>query len=126
MTPASFRRERLLVKCRLVIDSMSFTDPTAGPASAPSPWTCQTLAAPWSRAQPMGDIISISVFYEFAVLLVLAAMVGLAGLALRQPLIVSFIAVGSLAGPSVLNVARPDEHIEPCCCSWSGSSSTSS
>ena len=60
----------------------------------------------------MDDIISISVFYEFAVLLVLAAMVGLAGLALRQPLIVSFIAVGILAGPSVLNVARSDEHIE--------------
>ena len=60
----------------------------------------------------MDDIISISVFYEFAVLLVLAAMVGLVGLALRQPLIVSFIAVGILAGPSVLNVARSDEHIE--------------
>src|SRR5918996_863177 len=60
----------------------------------------------------MDDIISISVFYEFAALLVLAAMVGLIGLALRQPLIVSFIAVGILAGPSALHIARSSEYIE--------------
>jgi hypothetical protein len=41
------------------------------------------------------------IFYEFAALLVLAAGVGFAGLLLRQPLIVSFIAVGIVAGPSV-------------------------
>jgi Kef-type K+ transport system membrane component KefB len=60
----------------------------------------------------MSDIISISVFYEFAALLVLAASVGLIGLALRQPLIVSFIAVGILAGPSALHIARSSEYIE--------------
>jgi Kef-type K+ transport system membrane component KefB len=60
----------------------------------------------------MSEIISISVFYEFAALLVLAAGVGLVGLALRQPLIVSFIAVGILAGPSVLHIARSPEHIQ--------------
>jgi Kef-type K+ transport system membrane component KefB/Trk K+ transport system NAD-binding subunit len=60
----------------------------------------------------MSDIISISVFYEFAALLVLAAGVGLVGLTLRQPLIVSFIAVGILAGPSALHIARSSEHIE--------------
>src|SRR5690606_18406838 len=60
----------------------------------------------------MTEIIGISVFYEFAALLVLAAAVGLIGLALRQPLIVSFIAVGILAGPSVLGVARSSEYIE--------------
>ena len=60
----------------------------------------------------MTEIIAVSVFYEFAALLVLAAGVGLVGLALRQPLIVSFIAVGILAGPSALNIARSDEHIE--------------
>jgi Kef-type K+ transport system membrane component KefB len=43
---------------------------------------------------------------------VLAAGVGLVGLALRQPLIVSFIAVGILAGPSVLGIARSPEHIQ--------------
>ncbi len=51
-------------------------------------------------------------FYEIAALLVLAAGVGFVGLILRQPLIVSFIAVGILAGPSVLDIARSDEQID--------------
>ncbi|WP_425093527.1 cation:proton antiporter [Tropicimonas sp. S265A] len=52
------------------------------------------------------------IFYEIAALLVLAAGVGFLGLILRQPLIVSFIAVGILAGPSLLDVARSDEEID--------------
>jgi Kef-type K+ transport system membrane component KefB len=64
------------------------------------------------QAKRMTDIIAISVFYEFAALLVLAAGVGVVGLALRQPLIVSFIAVGILAGPSVLGIARSSEYIQ--------------
>jgi len=52
------------------------------------------------------------IFYEFAALLMLAAGVGFAGLLLRQPLIVSFIAVGIVAGPSVLDIARSDEQID--------------
>jgi Kef-type K+ transport system membrane component KefB len=60
----------------------------------------------------MTNIIAISVFYEITALLVLAAGVGLVGLALRQPLIVSFIAVGILAGPSALHIARSSEYIE--------------
>lgn len=59
----------------------------------------------------MLEIVSASVFYEVAALLVLAAGVGLVGVLLRQPLIVSFIAVGILAGPSVLGLAQSDEHI---------------
>jgi len=59
----------------------------------------------------MLEVVSISVFYEIAALLVLAAGVGLVGVLLRQPLIVSFIAVGILAGPSVLGLAQSDEHI---------------
>ncbi|NIA67414.1 sodium:proton exchanger [Pelagibius litoralis] len=59
----------------------------------------------------MLEIVSISVFYEVAALLVLAAAVGLVGVLLRQPLIVSFIAVGILAGPSLLDIARSDEQI---------------
>jgi len=59
----------------------------------------------------MLEIVSISVFYEVAALLVLAAGVGLVGVLLRQPLIVSFIAVGILAGPSVLGLVRSQEHI---------------
>jgi Kef-type K+ transport system membrane component KefB len=51
-------------------------------------------------------------FYEIAALLVLAAGVGFIGLMLRQPLIVSFIAVGILAGPSVLDIARSDQQID--------------
>ena len=53
-----------------------------------------------------------NVFYEIAALLVLAAGVGFVGLLLRQPLIVSFIAVGILAGPSVFDIARSDQEID--------------
>lgn len=52
------------------------------------------------------------IFYEIAALLVLAAGVGFLGLLLRQPLIVSFIAVGILAGPSVLDIVHSDEQID--------------
>jgi Kef-type K+ transport system membrane component KefB/voltage-gated potassium channel Kch len=52
-----------------------------------------------------------SVFYEVAALLVLAALCGLGGILLRQPLIVSFIITGVLAGPSVLGVVRSTEHL---------------
>lgn len=57
------------------------------------------------------DIISQSVFSEKALLLV-AAIVGFVGSLLRQPLIVSFVAVGLLAGPSFLDIARSSEQIE--------------
>jgi len=53
-----------------------------------------------------------SLFNEIAVLLGLAAVVGFVGVLLRQPLIVSFIAVGILAGPSVLGVVHSSEPIE--------------
>jgi len=51
-------------------------------------------------------------FYEIAALLVLAAAVGFVGLMLRQPLIVSFIAVGIFAGPSFLDIAQSDAQID--------------
>jgi Kef-type K+ transport system membrane component KefB len=60
----------------------------------------------------MTAAIESYLFYEIAALLVLAAGVGFLGLMLRQPLIVSFIAVGILAGPSVLDIARSDEQID--------------
>ncbi|RBW48443.1 cation:proton antiporter [Marinobacter sp. F3R11] len=60
----------------------------------------------------MTEALQGYMFYEFAALLVLAAGVGFAGLLLRQPLIVSFIAVGIVAGPSVLDIARSDEQID--------------
>lgn len=60
----------------------------------------------------MTEAISGYLFYEIASLLVLAAGVGMIGVMLRQPLIVSFIAVGILAGPDVFNLARSDAPIE--------------
>jgi len=50
-------------------------------------------------------------FGEVAALLMLAAIVGFAGILLRQPLIVSFIAVGLIAGPSLLDIVTSDEQI---------------
>jgi len=60
----------------------------------------------------MSDVIGSYLFYEIAALLVLAAAGGFVGLLLRQPLIVSFIAVGILAGPSGLDIARSDASID--------------
>lgn len=59
----------------------------------------------------MFEILSISVFYEMAALLVLASAVGLVGVMLRQPLIVSFIAVGIIAGPSALGLVQSTDYI---------------
>jgi Kef-type K+ transport system membrane component KefB len=59
----------------------------------------------------MMELIAQSAFGEVATLLVMAAVVGFVGILLRQPLIVSFIAVGLLAGPSILDVVRSDEQI---------------
>jgi Kef-type K+ transport system membrane component KefB len=50
-------------------------------------------------------------FSEVAILLVMAAGIGIVGTLLRQPLIVSFIAVGLIAGPSALDVVHSDEQI---------------
>lgn len=57
-------------------------------------------------------LIEGSAFFEFTALLVLAAIAGLIGLLLRQPMIVSFIAVGVLAGPSALNIVQSHENID--------------
>ncbi len=68
------------------------------------------LSAHRLMAEPM-ELIIQSPFAEVAALLVLAAIVGLVGLVLRQPLIVSFIAVGLIAGPSALDLVHADEQI---------------
>jgi len=59
----------------------------------------------------MNELIGESIFYEIALLLSVAALIGLAGHALRQPLIVSFIVVGIVVGPSVLDIIRSDESV---------------
>jgi Kef-type K+ transport system membrane component KefB len=57
-------------------------------------------------------LIHASPFYELTALVVLASVLGFAGLLLRQPMVVSFIAVGVLAGPSVLNLVQSHENIQ--------------
>jgi Kef-type K+ transport system membrane component KefB len=59
----------------------------------------------------MAELIAHSIFAEFAALLVLAAALGAVGLMAGQPLVVTFIAVGILAGPSVLGIVRSGEEI---------------
>lgn len=52
------------------------------------------------------------VFVQTALVLVLAALVGYLGSKLRQPLIVSFIAVGILVGPHALDLIRDPGSLE--------------
>jgi Kef-type K+ transport system membrane component KefB len=56
--------------------------------------------------------VTSSVFNEIAALLMLAAVVGAVGMMLRQPLIVSLIVVGIIAGPAGLAIVRSDEPIQ--------------
>ncbi|MGM0572343.1 MAG: cation:proton antiporter [Bacteroidota bacterium] len=51
-------------------------------------------------------------FYEFAAILGIAAIAGLIGRFLRQPLIVSFIAVGLIVGPYGIDLLRSIDKIE--------------
>ncbi len=53
-----------------------------------------------------------SSFVEVALALLAAALVGAAGMALRQPLVVSFIAVGILLGPAGMGLVAPRGEIE--------------
>ena len=71
--------------------------------------TCDALVL---REATITTWITASVFNEIAALLVLAAVVGFVGNLLRQPLIVAFIAVGIIAGPSFLDIARSPEPID--------------
>ena len=52
------------------------------------------------------------IFTEMAVLLLLAAAVGAIGTRLRQPLIVAFIAVGILVGPSALGWVSANDQVD--------------
>lgn len=54
----------------------------------------------------------VSIFYEIALLVLLAAGLGFLGLILRQPLIVAFIALGVVAGPDALGLVDSTEFIE--------------
>lgn len=51
-------------------------------------------------------------FYELAIILFLAATLGGLGQLLKQPLIVTFIALGIVVGPSVLNLVQSQDNIK--------------
>jgi Kef-type K+ transport system membrane component KefB len=53
-----------------------------------------------------------AVFTEFSIVLAVAAIAGALGLYLRQPLIISFILIGILAGPSVLGFVSVQSQID--------------
>lgn len=55
--------------------------------------------------------ITENVFYEVAVILFLAAILGALGQLLKQPLIVMFILLGIIVGPSVLDVIKSKDNI---------------
>lgn len=50
-------------------------------------------------------------YYEFALILLFAAVAGAIGQFLKQPLIVMFIALGIILGPSLLNIVHSKEYI---------------
>ncbi len=52
-----------------------------------------------------------TVFIEMSAMLLFAVAVGAAGLLLKQPLIVSFLAAGVLAGPAVLGLVESTEQV---------------
>lgn len=58
------------------------------------------------------EIINSNPFYEFAVLLLIAAAFAAFGRLLKQPIIVTFIGVGILVGPEVLDLVQSQEKIE--------------
>lgn len=57
------------------------------------------------------ELIAGETFYQFALILLIAAVAGAIGQLLKQPLIVMFILVGILVGPSFLNIAHAKENI---------------
>lgn len=50
-------------------------------------------------------------FYEFTIILFLAAVLGAIGMLLRQPLIVMFIVLGIIVGPSVFDIVKSKDNI---------------
>lgn len=57
------------------------------------------------------SFISDNAFYEFAAILLLATILGGIGQMLKQPLIVTFIALGILVGPSFLDIVHSKDNI---------------
>ena len=51
-------------------------------------------------------------FYEFSIILLFAAVAGALGQLLKQPLIVMFIGLGIVLGPSLLNIVHSKEYLD--------------
>jgi len=54
----------------------------------------------------------MSIFFEITAILVLAAITGVVGMKLRQPLIIAFLAAGIITGPSLLGIIQSYDQIE--------------
>ncbi|WP_394221343.1 cation:proton antiporter [Alteromonas gracilis] len=59
----------------------------------------------------MHELIAQSSFFEITLLLCLASAIGIVGLLFRQPLIVAFIAIGIVSGPTALDLVHSQEKI---------------
>jgi Kef-type K+ transport system membrane component KefB len=57
-------------------------------------------------------IIQANPFYQMTILLALATIFGAVGKLFKQPMLVGFIIVGALAGPSAIGVVKSPEHLE--------------
>ncbi|HEY8191629.1 MAG TPA: cation:proton antiporter, partial [Alphaproteobacteria bacterium] len=55
-------------------------------------------------------LIHDSLFYQFALILLIAGAAGFVALQLRQPLVVAFIAAGLLIGPDALNIVSEESN----------------
>lgn len=62
--------------------------------------------------QQLIDLLQQNLFYQLAGVILLAAIIGTIGMLLKQPLVVSFIAVGIIAGPSVLGLVQDQPNID--------------
>lgn len=60
----------------------------------------------------MISIIQANPFYQMTILLALATVFGAVGKLFKQPMLVGFIIVGALAGPSAIGVVESPEHLE--------------
>lgn len=60
----------------------------------------------------LGLSVPDDVFAEIAVILLVSALAGLVAVRLHQPLVVAFVAVGVVVGPSVLGVVQPGSELE--------------
>ena len=62
-----------------------------------------TLGGMASPTLDPSEIPAVTIYEEVTVLLMATALIGLLALSLRQPLIVAYIQIGIVAGPSVLD-----------------------